>query len=202
MQQTNNLGRQTTGRPPAPPDGTGKTSMCGGRVCQKGSQGGLLAWWEKGRVGNTQAVVQDTRKNHVMCVLHQVGLTCGLAVQTMPLRAWPHRSAKQPLALLQPPVDSRAQLCQAQAPLPLPHLGDVSWQAVAVWGEAAGPHSDKVVVQAGMSRPWCCRRRCHSLQVPREGRLPDRIWAQGGPLLRVKNDPCCCHGALQLGCPR
>ena len=66
MQQTNNLGRQTTGRPPAPPDGTGKTSMCGGRVCQKGSQGGLLAWWEKGRVGNTQAVVQDTRKNHVI----------------------------------------------------------------------------------------------------------------------------------------
>jgi hypothetical protein len=133
MQQTNNLGRQTTGRPPAPPDGTGKTSVCGGGVCQKGSQGGLLAWWEKGRVGNTQAVVQDTRKNHVMCVLHQVGLTCGLAVQTMPLCAWPHRSTKQPLALLQPPVDSRAQACQAQAPLPLPHLGDVSWQAVAVW---------------------------------------------------------------------
>ena len=92
-----------------------------------------------------------------MCVLHQVGLTCGLAVQTMPLCAWPHRSAKQPLALLQPPVDSRAQVCQAQAPLPLPHLGDVSRQAVAVWGEAAGPHADKVVVQAGMSRPWYCQ---------------------------------------------
>jgi hypothetical protein len=144
---------QTNFCPPATPDGASKTSMGRGGVCQEGAEGGLLPWgWEEGGLGGTQVVIQNTMKDHVVCVLNQVWPPCALAVLAVPLSARPHRPAQHPLPLLQAPVGSRAQLCQAQAPLPLPHLVNVGCPAVGIGGEAAGPHSNKVVVQAGV--PW------------------------------------------------